>query len=112
MNVFYEKLAIKLGYSYLNGGYRRWEDGSGKIHTYESMDDNYLKNCINFVDSGIKEIKNDENGITNDIKKHLSKTIDDPSEKDIERAKKEIIVILNAKKKELKEYKKERKNKK
>ena len=112
MDVDYKKLAIKVGYSYLNGGYRRWEDGAGKIHSYESMDDDYLKNCINFVDRGIEELKNDKNGITNIIKKHLSKMIDDPSEKDIKRAKKQITEILKAKKKELKEYKKEKKNKK
>lgn len=67
------------------------------MHSYDSMDNKYLNNCINFVDKGIKEISNNENGITNDIKRYLSKMINDPSEKDIEHARKQIIRILKEK---------------
>ena len=72
------------------------------------MDNDYLKNCINFVDRGIKEIKNNENEITNIIKKQLNKMHEEPSDKDISKAKKQIIEILKDKKSELKECKKKR----
>lgn len=110
MNINYEKLAIEVGYSYLNGGYGYWEDGSGKIRSYDSMDNDYLRNCINFVDRGIKEINNSENEINNDIKRHLNKMIKEPTEKDIEYAKKQVVEILKEKKQELKEYSKRRKS--
>ena len=109
MEIDYEKLAIDIGYSYLNGGIGYWEDGAGKLHSYDSMDNDYLKNCLNFVDRGIKEITNDEVGISKDIKKHLSKIIENVSEKDIEYAKTQISEILTDKKKELKECLKRRK---
>lgn len=108
MYIDYEELAIKIGYSYLNAGEGCWEDGAGKIHSYDSMDNDYLKNCINFVDRGIKEIKNNENEITNIIKKQLNKMYEEPSDKDISKAKKQIIEILKDKKSELKECKKKR----
>lgn len=110
MDINYKELAIKVGYSYLNGGYGYWEDGAGKMRSYDSMDNKYLDNCINFIERGIKEINNDEYGITHDIKEQLSKTIKDPSEKDIRYAKKQITGILKEKKQELKEYKKIRKH--
>lgn len=109
MYIDYEELAIKVGYSYLNAGEGYWEDGAGKTHSYDSMDNEYLENCINFVDRGIKEIKNDENGITNNIKKHLNKMSKKPSDKDVKEAKSQIVEILKAKKTELKECKKQRK---
>lgn len=99
MYIDYEELAIKIGYSYLNAGKGYWEDGAGKTHSYDSMDNDYLKNCINFVDRGIKEI-------TNIIKKQLNKMYEEPSDKDISKAKKQIIEILKDKKSELKECKK------
>lgn len=108
MYIDYEELAIKIGYSYLNAGEGYWEDGAGKTHSYDSMDNDYLKNCINFVDRGIKEIKNNENEITNIIKKQLNKMHEEPSDKDISKAKKQIIEILKDKKSELKECKKKR----
>ncbi len=101
MYIDYEELAIKIGYSYLNAGKGYWEDGAGKTHSYDSMDNDYLKNCINFVDRGIKEI-------TNIIKKQLNKMYEEPSDKDISKAKKQIIEILKDKKSELKECKKKR----
>ncbi len=110
MNINYEKLAIEVGYSYLSGGYGYWEDGSGKIHSFDSMNNDYLKNCIDFVERGIKEINNDEYGITNDIKEYLSKMAKEPREKDIEYAKKQIVGILKGKKAELKECQKRRKS--
>lgn len=110
MDVNFEELAIDVGYSYLNAGKGYWEDGEGKVHSYDSMDNEYLENCINFVDRGIKEIKNNENGITNDIKRYLNKVHKDTSDKDVEYAKKQIIDILKEKKDELKEYKKKRKS--
>lgn len=108
MYIDYEELAIKIGYSYLNAGEGYLEDGAGKTHSYDSMDNDYLKNCINFVDRGIKEIKNNENEITNIIKKQLNKMYEEPSDKDISKAKKQIIEILKDKKSELKECKKKR----
>ncbi|MGN0143084.1 MAG: hypothetical protein ACI4AD_12720 [Roseburia sp.] len=110
MDVDYKELAIEVGYSYLNGGYGCWEDGAGKIHSYDSMDNEYLNNCINFVDRGIKEIKNNEYEITKDIKRQLSKMIENPSEKDIKHAKRQIVEILKEKKQELKDCKKRRKS--
>lgn len=112
MNIDFELLAIKAGYSYLNAGEGYWEDGAGKTHSYDSMDNNYLTNCINFVDRGIKEIKNDENGITNIIKIQLSKMCEEPSEKDVKEAKEQIAEILKKKKVELKECENKRKKKK
>lgn len=109
MDVNYKKLAIEVGYSYLNGGYGCWEDGAGKIHSYDSMDNDYLNNCINFVDRGIKEINNNEYEITRDIKRHLNKMIENPSEKDIKHAKKQIVELLKEKKQELNECSKRRK---
>lgn len=108
MNVNFEKLAIDVGYSYLNGGSGYWEDGGGKVHSFDSMSNDYLDNCIKFVEKGIKEIENKKYGITSDIKKSLSKIYKDPSEDDINHAMKQILKILKSKKKELKEYKKER----
>lgn len=110
MNVNFEELAINVGYSYLNAGKGYWEDGTGKTHSYDSMDNEYLKNCINFVDRGIKEIKNDENDITNDIKRRLSKMSEKPSDKDVKEAKNQIVEILKEKKAELIECKKKRKS--
>lgn len=52
-----KKLAIELGYSYLEGKYGYWSNAAGKIISYDSMDNDYLKNCINFIDKGIKELK-------------------------------------------------------
>lgn len=108
MEINYEKIAIEVGYSYLNGGIGYWEDGSGKLHTYDSMDNEYISNCINFVDRGIKEINNGGNGVIRDIKKQLSELIEEPSEEDIKLAKKQIVEILKIKKQELKEYRKRR----
>lgn len=108
MNIDFEKLAIEVGYSYLNAGESYWEDGGGKIHSLDSMDNDYLENCINFVDRGIKELKNDENGITSIIKKQISRRYEEPSDKDVKEAKKQIIEILKEKKAELKECKKNR----
>lgn len=110
MEIDYKDLAISVGYSYLNGGSGYWEDDSGKIHSYDSMNNKYLDNCINFVERGIKEINNGEYGITNDIKGQLRKTINDPSENDITYAKKQIVGLLKEKKQELKDYKKRRKS--
>lgn len=110
MNIDFEKLAIEIGYSYLNAGEGYWEDGAGKIHSFDSMDNDYLKNCINFVDRGIKELKNDENGITSIIKEQISIMYKEPSDKDVKEAKKQIIEILKEKKAELNECKKNRKS--
>ena len=110
-DINFKKLAIDIGFSYLNGGYGYWENSQSKLHSYDSMDNNYLDNCIKFVDKGINEIKSNEYGITNDVKNHLLKMMnEEPSEKDIKYAKKQILEILKEKKKELKEYRKRRKS--
>ncbi|MBQ3512539.1 MAG: hypothetical protein IJA32_01895 [Lachnospiraceae bacterium] len=90
MYINYEKIAIEVGYSYLNGGYGYWEDRAEKLSSYDSMDNDYLKNCINFIDKGIKEIDDGTNGINKDIKRYLCEMIEEPNEKDIKYVKKQI----------------------
>lgn len=110
MIIDYKELAIKVGYSYLNGDNGYWEDDAGKLHSYDSMDNKYLDNCIKFVNKGIKELKNNGDVITKDIKKHLQKQKEDINDEDVVHAKLGIIEILKDKKSELKEYKEKRKN--
>lgn len=105
-----KKLSIELGYSYLEGKYGYWSNAAGKIISYDSMDNDYLKNCINFIDKGIKELKS--NFIDSDIKKQISKmtniTQESISEKDVKSIRKDIIDLIKCKKSELVEYKKMR----
>ena len=110
MGINYKQLAINVGYSYLNGGYGKWEDGKGTINSYDAMDNKYLENCIQFVDRGINEIRNNKDGIVSYIGAELGKMIKNPSEKDIEYAKEQIIEILKEKKEELEDCMNERKH--
>lgn len=110
MVVDYEKLAISVGYSYLNGGIGYWEDGAGKVHSLDSMNNEYLNRCIKFIDRGIQEISNNENTIKNDIKKELSNIYNITGDDEIERAKQEIIKLLKIKKNELTECAERRKS--
>lgn len=109
-NLDIDALASKLGYSYLDAGYGYWEDGGGKIHHYDSMDNNYIRNCKNFIDRGIKEIKEDE--IVKDIKRQtanmLNITTEDITKDDLRYIKKELIELLKSKKEELKNCRKRR----
>ena len=106
-----KKLAIEIGYSYLEGKYGYWSDSAGKIFSYDSMDNEYLKNCINFTDKGIKNLKG--NSVDSDIKKQVSKMLniskESITEKDIKCIKKDIINLLKEKKSELVECKEKRK---
>ena len=106
-----KKLAIELGYSYLEAKSGYWSNAAGKILSYDSMDNDYLKNCINFIDKGIKELKG--NSVDSDIKKHTSKMLkisnESITEKDINSIKKDIIHMIKEKRSELVECKKERK---
>lgn len=67
------------------------------------MDNDYLKNCINFIDKGIKELKSDF--ADSYIKKHTSKMLNIfkelITEKDISFTKKDIINMIKDKKSEL-----------
>lgn len=98
-----EQIAIEIGFSYLNGGYGKWEDGAGDIHKIDSMSENYLDNCINFVNRGIDEIKSGslDNKIKEKIKKYSGEK--NVSEECLEDVKSEIIRILQNKKEELEE---------
>lgn len=98
-----ERFAINLGYSYLNGGYGKWEDGSGKVYELNSMPANYLKNCSNFVLKGIEEIEsgNIDKEIAEKIKDEYSEI--DFSNEDINDIKNSIIDILKSKKDEIDE---------
>ena len=106
-----KKLAIKIGYSYLEAKCGYWSDAAGKIHSYDSMDNDYLKNCINFIDRGIKELKG--NSVDSDIKNHASIMLniskESITEKDIKSIKKDIIFLIKDKKSELVECKEKRK---
>lgn len=106
-----KKLAIEIGYSYLEGKYGYWSDAAGKKISYDSMDNEYLKNCINFIDKGIKNLKGDS--VDSDIKKQASKMLnvskESITEKDIKSIKKDIINLLKDKKSELVECKEKRK---
>jgi hypothetical protein len=106
----YRELAIKLGYSYINGGYGYWEDGAGKIHSFDSMDNEYLSNCLNFVNKGINELIENKGEIKRDIKRQLHKIVKNPDESDINDARLQIIEILKEKKQELQEYINKRKS--
>lgn len=100
-------LASELGYSYLDAECGYWKDGADRIRSYDSMDNNYLKNCINFIDKGIKELKGEL--VTNDIKNLIGK-ISNISTKEIKKSdikyiKKELTNLLKEKKVEIKHYK-------
>lgn len=102
-----KKLAVELGFSYLEGKYGYWSNAAGKIISYDSMDNDYLNNCINFIDKGIKELKN--NSVDSDIKRQISKMInitqESISEKDVKSIRKDIIDLIKCLKSELVEYK-------
>lgn len=107
----YEKLAISIGFSYLNGGNLHWEDSYGNIKSYDSMDNKYLENCVAFVKRGIEELKSPyDTDINSDIKKKAKQmyniSLDDAKLKD---AKKNISDILANKLNELQIYIKDRK---
>lgn len=75
------------------------------------MDNDYLNNCINFIDKGIKELKS--NFVDSDIKRLTSKMLNISkeliTEKDIHSIKKDIINMIQDKKSELVECKEKRK---
>lgn len=75
------------------------------------MDNDYLNNCINFIDKGIKELKS--NSVDSDIKRLTSKMLNISkeliTEKDIHSIKKDIINMIQDKKSELVECKEKRK---
>ena len=53
-----EKIAIDMGYWYIEAGYGKWQDGGGIVKSLKSMSSEYLENCSNFVERGITEIEN------------------------------------------------------
>lgn len=110
-----EKFAIELGYSYLNGGYDKWEDGKGEIHKISSMEKDYLENCIHFVERGLDEI--DTQSFTDEIREHFKKFVRKHdkdkllkhkklklTESILKEIKKELKQTLKYKKDELKKY--------
>ena len=98
-----EKIAIEIGFSYLNGGYGKWEDGAGMVHKLDSMSSKYLDNCINFIDRGIEEINSGDLDkiIKKEIIQHIGK--EKVSKKCLEDVKSEMIQILQNKKDEIEE---------
>ncbi len=48
-----EEIAILMGYSYLEAGKGKWQDGGNAIHDIRSMDNRYVANCKNFIEKGI-----------------------------------------------------------
>lgn len=107
--------ACELGYSYLNAGCSKWENGKGETIKLDSMENAYLKNCVSFVADGIKELENGKMDVEiekkvisfsrkydedNELKgKHLKAT-----EKIVENIRKDVIKELKEKKKELECY--------
>ncbi len=113
MNFSYEdiqKIAIKIGFSYLNAGFGKWEDGAGNVHPYNLMSDKYLNNCKKFIDKGIEEIQEDGMQINSSIRRCLNDEFkiskDELTYAMLKSIKKQIIVILKEKKKEINNYKK------
>lgn len=110
-----KEFAIRLGYSYLNGGYGYWEDGKGERHKISSMEDDYLENCINFVERGLEAIENQV--ITDIIGKHFKEFVREYdkggllkckklelTETILDQIKKGLIKTLETKKEELEGY--------
>lgn len=98
-----EQIAIEIGFSYLNGGYGKWEDGAGIIHKLDSMSSRYLDNCINFINRGIDEIDGGylDKVIKERIKEHSGE--EKVSQKCLGDVKSEMIRILRDKKEEIEE---------
>ena len=107
--------ACELGYSYLNAGYSKWENGRGEVINLDSMDEVYLQNCVSFIEKGIEELEAEF--VDNEIKKHViqfSKDYDDDNvlkgkhlkatESIVENVRESIIKILQEKKEELETY--------
>lgn len=51
--------ACELGYSYLNAGYSKWENGRGEVLNLDSMKEDYIENCVSFIERGIEELDNE-----------------------------------------------------
>ena len=104
MEIDYEKLAIELGFSYLNGGQGKWENSGGKQFSYDAMDSTYIENCIHYIDKGIEKLNNNDCDIYRDIKRLLEKKEKQVLQSNIIEAMRQIAVILERKKEELNRY--------
>ena len=97
-----EKVAIDMGYWYIEAGYGKWQDGAGNVKTLKSMSSDYLENCSNFIERGIAEI---EKGMIDKYirQKIMKQTNDDVTDEILVTVKKEMINILKSKKNEIDE---------
>lgn len=107
--------ACELGYSYLNAGCSKWENGSGETLKLASMREDYLENCVSFIERGIEELDNesmdeeikktvisfaranDDEGVLK--RKHLKAT-----EAVVKNTRENLIKVLEDKKKEVEFY--------
>lgn len=97
-----EKIAIDMGYWYIEAGYGKWQDGGGIVKSLKSMSNEYLENCSNFVERGIEEIGNGQ--VDEIIKKGIQKQgIDNVTEELLDTVKTDMINILKNKKNEIDE---------
>ena len=97
-----EKIAIDMGYWYIEAGYGKWQDGAGNVKTLKSMSCDYLENCRNFIERGIVEIEKGK--VDKYIKQKIMKQInDDVTDEILVTVKKEMIDILMSKKNEIDE---------
>ena len=80
------------------------------MHPYNLMSDKYLNNCKKFIDKGIEEIQEDGMQINSSIRRCLNDEFkiskDELTYAMLKSIKKQIIVILKEKKKEINNYKK------
>lgn len=115
VNANITRFACELGYSYLNAGYSKWENGRGEVLKLNSMKKDYLKNCISFIERGIEELK--EENVDDDIKRKVipfSRKYDEDSvlkgkhlkvtDLIVEKVRKSIIKELKSKKIEVENY--------
>ena len=97
-----EKVAIDMGYWYIEAGYGMWKDGSGIVKSLKAMSGEYLERCSNFVERGIVEIENGR--VDREIRQRIKKQIkDDVTDELLEVVKTDMINILKSKKDEIDE---------
>lgn len=109
------RFACELGYSYLNAGYSKWENGSGEVLKLNSMRDEYLENCVSFIERGIEELENEfvDTDIKNLVIPFSRKHDDDeilkgkhlkPTELIVKNVRESVIEKLQEKKEEIESY--------
>ena len=107
--------ACELGYSYLNAGYSKWENGKGEVLKLDSMKDDYLENCISFIERGIDELEDETMDAyikksvisfarARDYEGILKYKRLKATEEVVESIKESLIEVLEEKKKEVESY--------